>query len=157
MESRLISLDNCRNELEKGGVIQKERLYWSYEKHKQYVLLKDIQLQLSNGDVILIRKGFQWDLSSVPRLFWWALPPDGDFEISAVVHDALYQYHDNIDAITFIYRKDKNFDYSRYFADSEMFKWAKVSNGTRKISIKNIDNRLRYWGVLAFGAYAWDK
>ena len=50
---RIITLKNCREELEKGGVIQRERLYSSEDKWKEYKLLKDVNIKLSNGDTII--------------------------------------------------------------------------------------------------------
>ena len=38
-------------------------------------------------DVIHIPDGFPTDLATVPRVFWWLLPPTGVYERSAVVHD----------------------------------------------------------------------
>jgi len=38
-------------------------------------------------DVITIPAGFSTDLASVPRIFWWFLPPTGAYEKAAVVHD----------------------------------------------------------------------
>ena len=141
MTKRVIKLGNVRSELEKGGVIQRERLYWSTNKWKQYKLLKDVHLELSNKDIITIPKGFEWDLSSVPRLFWAIMPPDGDFEIGALIHDYIYQ--------------TKN--YSRKFGDLEMFIWSKVTNSTSKWSIKNIDNYVRYYIVRLFGGFVWKR
>lgn len=136
---RIITLENCREELEKGGVIQRERLYSSSDKWKEYKLLKDVNIKLSNGDTIKIPKNFEWDLSSVPKVLWSIMSPDGDFEIAALIHDYLYT---------------ENY-LSREFADKEMYKWSIVSNGTDKISFKNIDNWLRYIGVKFFGNKAW--
>lgn len=134
-----ITLTNCREKLEEGGVIQRERLYWSKEKWKQYRLLKSVHIELSNGDRIVIRKGFEWDLSSSPRIVWSLLPPDGDFEIASLIHDWIYQ---------------KGYS-NRRFADKEMYLWSKASNGTQKVSLKNIDNKIRYFAVRLFGWIVW--
>jgi hypothetical protein len=48
----------------------------------------------SNDDPSLPRvdapMGFVTDLASIPRIFWAALPPDGDYAYAAVLHDYLY-------------------------------------------------------------------
>jgi hypothetical protein len=36
-----------------------------------------------------------------------------------------------------------------------MLKWAKATNGTKKISLRNIDNYVRYFGVRLFGWLVW--
>ena len=107
----------------------------------RYVLENDITIKLSNSDIITIPKGFKYDLSSSPRLLWSILPPDGDFAIGALIHDYLYE----------------NKLYTRKFNDLEMLKWSKVMNGTRKISLRNIDNYTRYYGVRLFGWFVWNK
>lgn len=127
--------------MEKGGVIQKERLYWSINRWKQYKLLNDVVVKLSNDKVITIPQGFEWDLSSSPRLLWSILPPDGDFEIASLIHDYLY----------------RNKLGNRFFADYEMYVWSKASNGTVRISLKNMDNIVRYWAVRMFGWLVWNK
>lgn len=40
-------------------------------------------------DVIHIPAGFRTDLASVPRIFWWLMPPTGVYEQAAVLHDWL--------------------------------------------------------------------
>ena len=107
----------------------------------RYVLENDITIKLSNSDIITIPKGFKYDLSSSPRFLWSILPPDGDFAIGALIHDYLYV----------------NKLYNRKFNDLEMLKWSKVMNGTRKISLRNIDNYTRYYGVRLFGWFVWNK
>ena len=107
----------------------------------RYVLENDITIKLSNNDIITIPKGFKYDLSSSPRFLWSILPPDGDFAIGALIHDYLYE----------------NKLYTRKFNDLEMLRWSKVMNGTRKISLRNIDNYTRYYGVRLFGWFVWNK
>ncbi len=110
-------------------------------KWNRYTLENDISIQLSNGEIINIPKGFKYDLSSTPRFLWTILPPDGDFAIAALIHDYLYV----------------NKLYGRKFSDLEMLKWSIVMNGTRKISLKNIDNYTRYYGVRLFGGFVWKE
>jgi hypothetical protein len=39
---------------------------------------------------VIVPKGFVTDFASIPRLFWSALRPDGEYAYAAVVHDYLY-------------------------------------------------------------------
>jgi hypothetical protein len=81
-------------------------------------------------------------LSSVPRFLWWLLPPDGDFQIGALIHDYLYENNIN----------------SRKFADLEMYKWSCTISGTKNLlSLRNLDNKIRLIGVRLFGWYVWNK
>lgn len=107
-----------------------------------YYLNKEIKIELSNSDTITIPEGFIWDLSSVPRFLWSLLPPDGDFEVATIIHDYLY----------------KHLMYTRKFCDREMLIWSiKVSGTKTKISMRNVDNYIRYYGVRIGGWYKWNK
>jgi Protein of unknown function (DUF1353) len=62
-----------------------------------YVLTKPITWAPSPGQPhgrVEVPAGFVTDLSSIPRLFWAVLPPDGDFAYAAVLHDYLYWEQD---------------------------------------------------------------
>jgi len=144
-----IALNNVRERLECGGVIQKERLYHPTDKWRKYKLLKDVNIRLSNGRTITIPKGFEWDLSSVPRIFWAILPPDGDHEIASLIHDYLYRKR--------LFVGDVGNYQARKFADLEMYKWSIAAKGTIKISWMNLDNRTRYRGVRWFGGFTFNK
>ena len=43
------------------------------------------------GHEIFIPKGFRTDLASIPRILWWVVPPFGEYNEAAVVHDFLYR------------------------------------------------------------------
>jgi len=47
-------------------------------------------------------------------------------------------------------------NFNQKFTDDEMLKWVKVTNGTKKISIRNIDNYTRYYSVRLLGWLVWD-
>lgn len=110
-------------------------------KWKTHKLENDFRVQISNGSNIWFTKDFLWDRSSVPRLLWGLLSPDGVDDIAYLIHDWLYQ-----NKVT-----------SRKFADAEMLKWAKAMKQTKKWSLRNIDIHLRFYGVRAFGWIVWNK
>lgn len=92
----IYTLENIRTELlENRNPIKMQRVYGN-NSINNYELLEDVYFKLSNGFVIKIHKGYKWDLSSVPRLLWWLLPPDGDFQIGALIHDFLYENKDSL-------------------------------------------------------------
>lgn len=136
----MITLDNINELQEDYSVIKKQRVQGSNNKTR-YRLLEDLQIELSSGIIMFIHKGFVWDASSTPRLLWWLLPPEGDFEIASLIHDYFYFY--------------KCLD--RKQADKEMLIWSKKVNSTKKISLKNIDNYTRYLGVRLFGWLVWNN
>lgn len=135
-----INLSTIRLYQKDVSVIIRRRVTGSNSK-PYYRLEESLTLLLSDGTDLIIPEGFIWDLSSVPRLLWGILPPDGDFELASLIHDYLYSTKIR----------------SRKFADDEMLKWSKGTSGTdRKWSIRNFDNQLRYVTVRAFGWLVWD-
>lgn len=109
--------------------------YPTSRESKFFELYAPLEVTLSNGDVIVIPKGFKTDLSSTPRWLWSFLPPYGVDLIAYIIHDYLF--------VTKIY--------SRKFTDKEMYLWAKI---LRK---DNTDPWLRYQGVRLFGWAVWYK
>ena len=134
----IITFKNCVNHLKTFG-IPKKRQYGN-NNINQYMLLVDVEIELSNGEMIKIPKGYVWDLASVPRFLWAICPPDSDAELAFLIHDFLYENKIN----------------SRKWADKEMLLWSKQTNGTNKISIRNIDNYVRYYAVRIAGKKAWN-
>ena len=62
--------------------------------YPKYELLEDMIVDIHFEDVvyeITIKKGYQCDLASIPRMFWSVYPPDGAYRYSAILHDMLYQ------------------------------------------------------------------
>ena len=45
---------------------------------------------LSSNDIIIVSAGFETDLTSIPRIFWAILPPQGEYAKAAIIHDYLY-------------------------------------------------------------------
>lgn len=156
-DSRLITLENVNSiyptdsEGNKFSLIKKRLVRGNNTKPK-YELLEDLHIRLSNGFEITILKGFIWDLSSTPRFVWWLLPPDGDFDLAYLIHDYLWIEKEKM-RIEF---EKKDLDFTRKFTDDEMLLWANTTNSTKNASLRNIDNKLRYWGVRVFGGLVWN-
>lgn len=137
----MITLENIKCDLLDGyNPIVKIRQYGNNNVN-QYKLFYGLNIQLSNGQYIWIPKGYVWDLASVPRVFQSIISTDNDAEIAYLIHDFLYE----------------NKIGTREFADKEMLKWAKVTNGINKIHIRNIDNYIRYYAVRLFGRKIYNK
>lgn len=136
----IYTLENIRAEMQLNNPIKMSRVY-GVNSINNYELLEPVTLKLSNNEVITIPKGYRWDLSSVPRFLWWLLPPDGDFQIAALIHDYLYEH--NL--------------FTRKFCDQEMYNWSVTVSGTKNKSLRNIDNKTRLAGVRLFGWYVWNK
>lgn len=146
----MLTIENINNRQVKYSLISKTKLRGNNSK-PHYRLDKPLSFKLSNDIIINIPKGFEWDLSSVPRIFWSILPTDGDFEIAYLIHDYLYIEKDKM----YIKFEENGLKYTRKFADDEMLKWAKVVNGTKNISLRNLDNLTRWFFVRIFGNLVW--
>lgn len=60
-----------------------------------YVVTKEISWtpnpeQAANYKAVTVPTGFVTDFASIPRIFWSALRPDGDYGYAAIIHDYLY-------------------------------------------------------------------
>ncbi len=107
---------------------------------KKWEVVKPIVVELSDGYLITIPKGFITDLSSVPQPFWNIFTPYGDFLLAAIVHDYLYVIKYNND---------------RAFCDKEMLIISKALNNADWFKRK--DNEIRYKTVRLFGNHYWNK
>jgi len=148
----MITLDNISSLQKEYSLISKTKIRGNNSR-PQYRLDVTLKIQLSNGMNITVPEGFEWDLSTVPRFAWGFLAPDGDFELAYLIHDYLWINKEEMYEIFEYY----NLVFNQKFTDNEMLKWAKVTNGTEKISIRNIDNYTRYYGVRLFGWLVWNE
>ena len=138
----LITLGNIQTVQGRYSVIKKQRLVGS-NTYVHYRLVEPLNFILSDGSVICVPEGFVWDGSSSPRLFWSLLPTEGDFEVAALIHD-------------FLYNKPE-LGFSRSYVDQEMLLWSKSLSNTNKISLRNLDNYIRYLSVRIFGNFYWNR
>ncbi|WP_315856749.1 DUF1353 domain-containing protein [Burkholderia ambifaria] len=79
--------------------------------------------------------GFVTDLASIPRVFWSALPPDGNYAYAAVLHDYLYWMQTE----------------DRAVADRIL------KNAMEDFSVPPLTVEAIYRGVRVGGASAWNK
>jgi hypothetical protein len=133
----VIKLDNAKDFLQNKGILRK-RVY-GFNNKNRYQLVNEVTVQLSSNIILTIPAGYEWDLASVPRVFWSLIPPDSDAELAFLIHDFLYE----------------NKIGSRKFADKEMLLWSIVTNGTNNWSARNADNYIRYWAVRIGGSKYW--
>lgn len=140
----MITLANINSKQLEFSIIKKRRVMKCNNKNK-YELLNSLNILLSNKKAIRIPKGFIWDLSTTPRIFWNIVPPDGDFELAALIHDYLY------------INKNKSYlkDLDRKFIDKEMLKWSLKTSGTKNPSLRNLDCYIRYFFVRMLGWLVW--
>ena len=100
-----------------------------------FTLLEPVQIELSNGDVFTIDKGWEFDGASVPWIFQPLFQKFGIHTYSSLVHDMLYYIH---------YK-------NRKFADNEHRIWAE------SLKIKKIDVMIRFCFLRLFAWFFWGK
>lgn len=112
-----------------------------YLRKKQWYLGEDMEIVLSDGRTILIPKGFETDLSSIPSWLWGLFKPFDEGLLGDLIHDYLYEdkmaetlYFDNA------YKAQK-------FADQERDRWRKKL--AKEFPIKNW---ITYKALRIFGA-----
>lgn len=132
----MITLSNAVENLLKDDVIQQTYIY-SYKSKKYWKLTQPITVELSNGKIISIPIGFEYDMASVPKFLWSFIRPFNDGLLGYLIHDYLY------------INKDKH-NLTRKECDEEMLIWCNVVNHTGKF-----DNKLRYVFVRALGWLYW--
>ena len=137
----ILSLKNVRKISTNKYPLLDRQIFEPKNKWDKYTIEEELIIELSNGDKLVVEKGFLWDKSSMPKILHWLFAPTGKFEVAALIHDKIY--------------KDLQYKYSRRFADQEMLKWSRALQGTSRWSFRNFDNWFRYSGVRLLGWLAW--
>ena len=127
------TLSNIAEYAKKGEIYSDAPVYDESGKFRR--LMCDVKFLLSNGKILIIEKGFEWDENSIPFLLQPFFPKSGIYAIPALVHDALYYLAQG----------------EQKFADMEFAIWM----CTLRIKPKQIAFRL--WAVDTFGDKWWKK
>ncbi len=94
---------------------------------RTFVITMSIEVTLSDGSILIIPKGMQTDLSSIPSWLWSILKPMDKALIGDIIHDALWVQQAS---------ETKKFGgayQARKFADNERLKWRKALAPKKKI------------------------
>ena len=87
-----------------------------YPRH--WITLFDLEVDLSDGSIINIPKGFIWDGASIPKWLWWMFPKIKLNSIVFLIHDFLY-----VDKKIQLFKHEFHIFEARKFADDEMRLW----------------------------------
>ena len=58
--------------------------------NRRWRLLAPLAYDASDGIAYIVPPGFVTDFASVPRAWWWLIPPTGRYAAAAALHDWLY-------------------------------------------------------------------
>jgi len=113
----------------------------------QWVLLQDYRATDARmGATLVIRQGFRFDMSSVPRLLWWRIGPHELSVVAPLCHDALYRYGGRSgEYLTIV----PDMEYSRRDAD-KLFEHHMESEGVPGYRVQ-----IAYRAVRWFGGGSW--
>lgn len=100
---------------------------------RDFVVLEDIQVTLSDKRTITIPKGYITDLSSKPKWLWSLLPPFDKRLIAAIIHD--YLWTNKLDEI----KHHKNIYKAFSFSNKEFDNWNNALSPN-----KNLKNWVEY-------------
>ncbi len=121
---------------------------------RQWEIMADWLFVLPNGETIVIPKGFIFDGASIPRPFWFLLPPTGLLLIPGLIHDFAYRYN----YLWLVNEKNGQKYYSKYEYNSGQKYWDMLF---RQISVSvngmvYID-RFAWYSLSIFGWVAWKR
>jgi len=91
---------------------------------------------------VYVPKGFLTDGASVPRPFWWLIPPMGKYAQAAVVHDILCERG-------IAYKEEVGFHVDRDEANKIFYHAMEV------LGVPKIQRKLMYWAVKAYNIVGW--
>lgn len=130
----MVTLSNCVEELMKDDLIHQAYVY-SDRSSKFWRLVKDVEVELSDGTRIVIPQGFFYDMASVPKIFWSIARPFNDGLLATLIHDYLY-----------VHRQP---GWGLKKVDREYLIWMNATNKNK------LDNYVRYYIVRALGWLVW--
>lgn len=114
---------------------------------RTFVLMEDISVEMSDGRVNVIKKGFKTDLSSVPMWLWsWIRPFDKGL-LADLNHDDLYEKRE-LEIAYFGNSKD-----ARKFADDERKRMREIYEPKKKLKNFITHKVVRWIGWLLYDDY----
>jgi hypothetical protein len=131
-----ITKNNVVEQLLSDELIVQSYVY-SDKSEKYWKIQNPITVELSNGEVINIPKGFVYDMSTVPKWLWSFVRPFNDGLFGYLIHDRLYVIRDH--------------KMTRKQVDKEMLFWTNITNDNK------FDNKFRYYIVRLLGWLWWYK
>jgi hypothetical protein len=127
---------NVVEQLSSDELIVQSYVY-SNKSQKYWKIQQPITVELSNEKTINIPKGFEYDMSTVPKGLWSIVRPYNDGLFGYLIHDRLYVIRDH--------------NMTRKQCDDEMLFWTNITNDNK------FDNYLRYYIVRVLGWLWWKK
>jgi hypothetical protein len=129
----MITLYNVLDKFKEGYMYADTPVYDKKGKYRK--LSYSIMVELSNGQVMSISRGFTWDENSIPWILQPLFPKSGLYAPSALIHDALYYLT--------VHERD--------WVEKEYIKWMAATG----VSPKQM--AFRYWAVKTFGGRWWNR
>lgn len=129
----MYTLSNIYEAVKKGKVYSDFPMADKIGKYRK--LDEPVSFKLSNGKLLIISEGFEWDENSIPFIFQPFFPKSGIYAVPALIHDALYYLTEG----------------EQKFADMEYGIWMCA------LRLKPKQIAFRLWGVDIFGDKWWKR
>lgn len=102
-----------------------------YLSDRKWYLGEDMEIVLSDKRVIIIPKGFETDLSSIPSIFWGMFKPFDKGLLGDLIHDYLWDKSRKPLEISYFGNEKK----ARRWSDEERLRWRRKL--AKEFKIKN--------------------
>lgn len=116
-----------------------------YPRH--WITTVDLEIELSDGYILLINLGTIWDGASIPKWLWWLFKPIDEASIGDFIHDCLW-----VDKKAQLERFEYNIFKARQFADKERLEWRK-----RLAPKKAIKNYITHFVIRKIGGIYYSR
>lgn len=103
----------------------------SKEYPRNWQVIEDLYIQLSDGRRMLIKAGTIWDGASIPKWLWWLFKPIDEGALGDLIHDELWK-----DKEEELEHFNYNIYQARKFADAERVKWRNAHAPKKKLKTK---------------------
>jgi hypothetical protein len=117
------------------------------KSERRFITSESIHVELSDGSLLIIEKGFETDLSSVPGWLWSFCRPIDRGLIGDLIHDKLWTQKQ-----VELERFDGSIYLSRKFADDERHRWR-----TKLVPHKWIKNHITHRFIRWFGGLYYSR
>ena len=95
---------------------------------RHWTVLKELKIELSDGEIITIPENYIFDGASVPKSLWWLFPPIDKGVMGDLIHDRLWE-----NKAEQLQKFDFNSYKARKFADAERMRWRKAHAQDKKV------------------------
>lgn len=131
-------------DISKTAIDLRKNLVLGALSNGNYILKQPYKVELNNGDIILIHRGYETNGADIPRLFWRLYPPySPEYMPAVVLHDFL------CDKATETAKDKKDLQDLFLYADNAFREILEKLN-IKQSKVKTFYNAVRFWHKLRY-------